>query len=83
MTFQVRLILAALSTTILALLVALTLFAVTMRSRVDGQIEGTLVAEARLASELLGHGTSAGGAGSHPRCDNRRARRQTIAGGVS
>jgi len=52
-SFQSKLILASLGTALLALLVAGIVFATTMRRSIDARIEGTLVAEARLASELL------------------------------
>jgi two-component system phosphate regulon sensor histidine kinase PhoR len=54
--FQTQLFLAALSTSVLALAVAGILFETTMRGRIDAQIEATLVAEARLAADLLGRG---------------------------
>ncbi len=53
-TFQTQFFLAALTATILALGVAGILFATTMRRQVDDQIESTLVAETRLAAELVG-----------------------------
>src|SRR5258705_4423818 len=52
-TFQTQFFLAALTAAILALVVAGVLFATTMRRQVDDQIESTLVAETRLAAELL------------------------------
>jgi len=52
-TFQTQFFLAALTAAILALGVAGVLFATTMRRQVDDQIESTLVAETRLAAELL------------------------------
>lgn len=52
-SFQTKLFLAALSAAVLALLVAGTLFATSMRRQTDVRIEQTLVAEARLTSELL------------------------------
>ena len=51
--FRTRLFLAALSTAAIALAVAGILFAESMRRRTDERIEQTLVAEARLASDLL------------------------------
>jgi len=57
-TFQTKFFFAALSAAMLALAVAGVLFATTMRSRMDEQIEQTLVAEARLAGDLLGRGVS-------------------------
>src|SRR5258708_39925324 len=53
-TFQTKFFFAALSAAFLALAVAGVLFATTMRSRMDERIEDTLVAEARLAADLLG-----------------------------
>ena len=55
-TFQTKFFFAALSAAIIALAVAGVLFATTMRSRIDERIESTLVAEARLAADLLGRG---------------------------
>jgi two-component system phosphate regulon sensor histidine kinase PhoR len=52
-TFRTQIFLAALSTGVIALAVAGVLFSESMRRRADEQIEHTLVAEARLASELL------------------------------
>jgi two-component system phosphate regulon sensor histidine kinase PhoR len=52
-TFQLKLFLAALSTTVIALAIAGTIVAVSMRRQTDARIEQTLVAEARLAAELL------------------------------
>ena len=54
MLFQTKLFLAALSAAVLALVVAGALFADSMRRQTDARIERTLVAEARLAAELLG-----------------------------
>src|SRR5215211_3820773 len=56
-TFQTRFFLAALSAAILALAVAGLLFATTMRRQIDHRIEDTLIAEARLAADLLSRGT--------------------------
>src|SRR5947209_1449955 len=56
-TFQTRFFLAALSAALLALAVAGLFFATTMRQQIDARIEATLVAEARLASELIARGT--------------------------
>src|SRR5437899_628782 len=53
-TFQTKFFLAALSAAIIALAVAGILFATTMRRQIDQRIEDTLVAEARLAADLLG-----------------------------
>jgi two-component system phosphate regulon sensor histidine kinase PhoR len=52
-SFQTKLFLAALATATLALIVAAVLFAGAMRGEVNARIEATLVAEARLAAELL------------------------------
>jgi two-component system phosphate regulon sensor histidine kinase PhoR len=52
-SFRIQLFLAALSTGVIALLIAGVLFSESMRVRADEQLEQTLVAEARLASELL------------------------------
>lgn len=52
-SFQTKLFLAALSAALLALLVAGSLFAISMRRQTDARIEQTLVAQARLAAELL------------------------------
>ena len=52
-TFQTKFFFAALSAAIIALIVAGLLFATTMRKQMDQRIEDTLVAEARLAADLL------------------------------
>jgi two-component system phosphate regulon sensor histidine kinase PhoR len=52
-TYQTKFFLSALGAAVIALGVAGVLFAATMRRQVDARIEGTLVAEARLAAELL------------------------------
>ncbi|HEV3061306.1 MAG TPA: ATP-binding protein [Vicinamibacterales bacterium] len=52
-TFQTKFFLAALSAAVIALAVAGVLFATAMRAQMDAKIESTLVAEARLAAELL------------------------------
>jgi two-component system phosphate regulon sensor histidine kinase PhoR len=52
-TFQTKFFFAALSPAIIALAVAGVLFATTMRRQIDQRIEQTLVAEARLAADLL------------------------------
>jgi two-component system phosphate regulon sensor histidine kinase PhoR len=52
-SFRTTVFLAALSTAVIALVVAGVLFAQSVRRRTDERIEQTLVAEARLASELL------------------------------
>ena len=56
-TFQTKFFLAALATAVIALAVAGTLFASTMRREMDAHIEATLDAEARLAAELVAHDT--------------------------
>ncbi len=53
-SFQTKFFFAALSAAILALIVAGLLFATTMRRQTNARIEKTLVAEARLAADLLG-----------------------------
>lgn len=60
-TFRVQLFFAALAAALIALVVAGVLFATTMRGQIDARIEQTLVAEARLAAELLAHSTTADG----------------------
>ncbi len=52
-SFRAKLFLAAFSAALLALVVAGVLSAESMRQRADRQIESTLVAEAKLAAELL------------------------------
>src|SRR5437764_14662511 len=52
-TFRTKLFLAALSSALIALLVAGALFAQSTRRRIEARIEQTLVAEARLTAELL------------------------------
>lgn len=52
-SFQRKFFFAALSSALIALAVAGLLFAVTLGGQIDAQIDATLVAEARLASELL------------------------------
>jgi two-component system, OmpR family, phosphate regulon sensor histidine kinase PhoR len=56
-SFRTKLFFAALSTAVIALAVAGILVADSMRRRADAQIEQTLVAEARLASDLLSRNT--------------------------
>src|SRR5437867_9608937 len=56
-TFQTKFFLAAFSAAVIALGVAGALFASTLRRQIDERIEATLVAEARLAADLLAHGT--------------------------
>jgi two-component system phosphate regulon sensor histidine kinase PhoR len=52
-TFQTKFFFAALSAAVIALAVAGLLFATTMRRETNARIESTLVAEARLAAELI------------------------------
>ena len=54
--FQTKFFFAALSAAMIALAVAGVLFATTMRRQMDERIEATLVAEARMAADLLGRG---------------------------
>jgi two-component system phosphate regulon sensor histidine kinase PhoR len=56
-TFQTKFFFAALSAAIIALAVAGALFATTMRGQLDVRIESTLVADARVAAELLSRTT--------------------------
>src|ERR1700741_4427971 len=60
-SFQTRFFFAALSAAVIALAVAGALFATTMRRQIDARIENTLVAEARLAAELLEAGAASSG----------------------
>jgi two-component system phosphate regulon sensor histidine kinase PhoR len=55
-SFQTKFFFAALSAAIIALGVAGVLFATTMRRQIDARIEATLVAEARMAADLLARG---------------------------
>src|SRR4051794_1571129 len=55
-TFQAKFFVAALASTMIALAVAGALFATTMRRQIDQRIEDTLVAEARMAADLLARG---------------------------
>src|SRR6266550_3793366 len=56
-TFQTKFFLVALSAAVIALAVAGALFATTMRRQIDARIEATLVAETRLAAELVARST--------------------------
>src|SRR5262249_5592369 len=56
-TFQTKFFFAALSAAIIALVVAGALFGMTMRGQLAGRIESTLVADARVAAELLSRTT--------------------------
>jgi two-component system phosphate regulon sensor histidine kinase PhoR len=58
MSFRAKLFFAALSAAFIALAVAGVLFADAMRQRTDRRIENTLVAETRLAAELLSRDTT-------------------------
>src|SRR5438876_3986564 len=58
-TFQTKFFLSALASATIALAVAGALFATTMRRQIDARIESTLVAEARLAADLLARGSAA------------------------
>ncbi len=55
-TFQTKFFFAALSASVLALAVAGAFFATTMRRQIDARIETTLVAETRMAADLLSRG---------------------------
>ena len=55
-TFQAKLFAAAVAAAVLALAVAGLQFATSMRRQLDERIENTLVAEARLASDLIARG---------------------------
>ena len=57
-TFQTKFFFAALSAAMLALAVAGTFFATTMRQQIDATIERTLVAETRMAADLVEGGTT-------------------------
>jgi two-component system phosphate regulon sensor histidine kinase PhoR len=54
LSFQTRFFYAAFTSALIALTVAGALFATVMRRQIDARIENTLVAEARLAADLLG-----------------------------
>jgi two-component system phosphate regulon sensor histidine kinase PhoR len=58
-SFQTKLFVAALTSAAIALAVAGVLFAATTARRTDERIEQTLIAEARLAADLLTRGTPA------------------------
>jgi two-component system, OmpR family, phosphate regulon sensor histidine kinase PhoR len=59
--FQTKLFLASLSAAVLALAVAGAIFSTSARREADARVEQTLVAEARLAGEMLDRGALAGG----------------------
>jgi two-component system, OmpR family, phosphate regulon sensor histidine kinase PhoR len=63
-TFQVKVFLASLAAAVLALAVAGPLFAISMRRQTNARIERTVVAEARLAAELLDKGALRQASGS-------------------
>jgi two-component system, OmpR family, phosphate regulon sensor histidine kinase PhoR len=54
--FQIKLFVAALCSALIALAVAGLFFATTMRRQIDERIERTLIAETRLAADLLSRG---------------------------
>ena len=56
--FQHKFFLAAMATAMIALAVAGVLVATTMRRQLDERIESTLIAQTRLAADLLARGTS-------------------------
>jgi two-component system, OmpR family, phosphate regulon sensor histidine kinase PhoR len=58
-TFQTKFFLSAVSAALIALAVAGAIFATIGRRQLDGRIEETLVAETRLAADLLSHSTLA------------------------
>jgi len=57
-SFQTRFFYAAFTSALIALVVAGALFVTVMRRQIDARIENTLVAEARLAADLLGSTTA-------------------------
>lgn len=59
MNFQVRLFLTAVASAVLALVIAGAIFVTSVRRQTDERIEQTLVAEARMAAELLGAASGA------------------------
>ena len=73
-SFRTKLFLAAVATATVALVVAGLLLAQSMRRRTDEKLEQTLVAEARLAAELLAQDTSITLASQPQTIDDRRAR---------
>src|SRR5690349_9907963 len=58
--FQHKFFIAAMATAVIALAVAGVLIATTMRQQMDQRIESALVAEARLAADLLARGVPLG-----------------------
>jgi len=77
-TFQTKFFLSAVSAALLALAVAGALFATTMRRQMDARIEETLVAEARLAADLLSRATALA---TLPELDEEADRIGTLIGG--
>jgi len=77
-TFQTKFFLSAVSAALLALAVAGALFATTMRRQLDARIEETLVAEARLAADLLSRATALA---TLPELDEEADRIGTLIGG--
>jgi len=65
-SFKTTLFAAAFGASVIALVVAGVLFATTMRRQTDERIEQTLVAEAALASELLGRAGTANASSASP-----------------
>ena len=55
-TFQAKFFLTALASAVIALAVAGVLFATMLRREINTEIEGTLIAQARLAADLRGRG---------------------------
>jgi two-component system, OmpR family, phosphate regulon sensor histidine kinase PhoR len=60
-TFQTKFFYSALASALIALTVAGILFATMLRAEINGEIEATLVAQARLAADWLARGTPAAG----------------------
>jgi two-component system, OmpR family, phosphate regulon sensor histidine kinase PhoR len=77
-TFQTKFFFAAFSSSLIALAVAGTLFATTMRRQTDQRIEETLTAEARLAADLL---SRAGPIATVPELDDEADRLGALIGG--
>ena len=57
-SFQIKLFFAALSTALLALVVAGALFAITMQRQTNARVEQTLKSEAQIAAELVARAPS-------------------------
>jgi two-component system, OmpR family, phosphate regulon sensor histidine kinase PhoR len=79
-TFQMKFFVAALTTAVIALVVAGLLFSTTMRGQIDERIESTLVAEARLAAELLGRAGTGAGPADVPALDAEADRMGALVG---